>query len=510
MLLSGLGAASPTPDGVIAKRAGAQLYEIPICVTGSFIKGGRDFSIADKDISAMVENFEKRKNDMVVIDYEHASEDPAVAHGGPVPAAGWIHALTANGRLMALVEWTLESEQMIRSGQYRFFSPAIDWSAKDKNTGEPQGATLTSGALTNHPFLEELPPIMLSDGSVLFGHIADVIHQGTIESVAKTAYNNLASGKRTRRELKQKISNGHLDKDVANAYHLALHVHEKHGDDKEAAHAAISSAAKAGGHFVTIDDEPVFIANSEKTPTSDKRGAAIMADEEKDKNKGDEGGHELPMLKIRKGRKGSKQDGHHVLSTTGEGGDDVGYLSDDDLKQHAAQHLGFNPDADAAKAQASELSRRATLFSEVVKDGKVNSQAAIKMSEQGKITFADYILATEAEKQIDAAIRAGKILPRNRAFFFRDAIERPEEFAEYVTSAAPVVMLGSAGIGGARPASPDDAIRLGVKKLMAENSKLSHAQAHKQFLSENPDLKREYELAHTQRSVVDADGVSVH
>jgi len=51
-----------------------------------------------------------------------------------------------------------QAAEMIRAGQYRFFSPAIDWEARDQETGEPQGATLTSGALTNHPFLEELPP----------------------------------------------------------------------------------------------------------------------------------------------------------------------------------------------------------------------------------------------------------------------------------------------------------------------------------------------------------------
>src|SRR5438094_613877 len=140
----------------------------------------------------MARNFEKRKNDQIVIDYEHASEAPEVALGGPVPAAGWIHELRVRSSelgvgssgselrnsklrnselrnselrncLTALVEWTKEAFGLIKSGAYRFFSPAIDWNYRDKATGEPQGATLTSGALTNHPFLEELPPIMLTD-----------------------------------------------------------------------------------------------------------------------------------------------------------------------------------------------------------------------------------------------------------------------------------------------------------------------------------------------------------
>src|SRR5439155_4441100 len=164
------------------RRGGKEFYEIPIALTGRWVKGGREFSITSDDLAAMARNFEKRKNDQVVIDYEHASEAPEVALGGPVPAAGWIHELSLvpgpssfvkdNGQrtrdtLTALVEWTKEAFGLIKSGAYRFFSPSIDWNYRDKATGEPQGATLTSGALTNHPFLEELPPIMLTDLSLV-------------------------------------------------------------------------------------------------------------------------------------------------------------------------------------------------------------------------------------------------------------------------------------------------------------------------------------------------------
>src|SRR5438874_9835538 len=76
------------------RRGGKEFYEIPIALAGRWVKGGREFSITSDDLAAMARNFEKRKNDQVVIDYEHASEAPEVALGGPVPAAGWIHALT--------------------------------------------------------------------------------------------------------------------------------------------------------------------------------------------------------------------------------------------------------------------------------------------------------------------------------------------------------------------------------------------------------------------------------
>ena len=50
------------------RRNGKELFEVPICVTGSWVKGSRTFSITRQDLAAMVRNFEKRKNEQVVID----------------------------------------------------------------------------------------------------------------------------------------------------------------------------------------------------------------------------------------------------------------------------------------------------------------------------------------------------------------------------------------------------------------------------------------------------------
>src|SRR5262249_23587991 len=93
--------------------------------------------------------------------------------------------------LLAQVEWTPEAQRLISGGQYRFFSPAIDWSFPDKETGESQGATLTSGALTNHPLLEELPPITLTEAGVV---LADV-STGYLDQPLKNV--SVAYGQRT-------------------------------------------------------------------------------------------------------------------------------------------------------------------------------------------------------------------------------------------------------------------------------------------------------------------------
>lgn len=52
---------------------------------------------------------------------------------------------------------------MLAAQEYRFFSPVLVWGARDKKTGEPQGTTLTSIALTNSPLMERLPAFAFSD-----------------------------------------------------------------------------------------------------------------------------------------------------------------------------------------------------------------------------------------------------------------------------------------------------------------------------------------------------------
>ena len=144
-------------------QQGEGLHRIPIALTGKWNKDGHEFSITLDDLKQMVANFSARKNGKVVVDYEHASENPKVAKGNPIPAAGWIEAMELVGAtVFASVDWTKEAATMIKDKAYRFVSPAIDWFAVNKETGDGIGTALSSLALTNHPFLEELPALCLS------------------------------------------------------------------------------------------------------------------------------------------------------------------------------------------------------------------------------------------------------------------------------------------------------------------------------------------------------------
>jgi phage I-like protein len=459
VLLTGPGAPVEMPVETAMHGAGAQLREIAVAVPGSWVKGERKFTIKKGDLGDMVRNFGKRKNDMIVIDYEHASEQPEVAKGGPIPGAGWIHALqlrsadlqvgmpASRPALHALVEWTPQAEEMLRTGQYRFFSPAIDWGARDKETGEPQGATLTSGALTNHPFLEELPPIMLSDGTLLGSGL------GTRDS-------GLGNNDPPRSTV------------FPNPEHRTPNTENPKGairmsDEKKKAEEPEEKLADAG------DPE-------------------TMSDEE---NSGE--GHGLPMLRVHKGRTGTKHEGHHIFSA---GGKMLGCMSENSLKSYAKKHLGASAEKASEVIDVTKL-----ILTEVAKDGKLNNQRASELAAESRITLADYIRAQEAEKLIDGAIQAGKILPRDRKFFFRDALERPAEFAEYVKGAPQAVKLGVHGIGEAEGMSPDQEVTALTKKLI-EEKKLQYPAAMKQVLSENPALADRYRAAHSTR--VNADGTA--
>ncbi|HEX4311893.1 MAG TPA: phage protease [Acidobacteriaceae bacterium] len=142
---------------------------IPIAKLGTFYKGKLKFSITADDVASLADNFGKRGNGEVVIDYEHASEAPEVANGGPVPAAGWITSIEAKpdaaGIVWGTANFNERARQMIDAREYKYGSPALNWGARDKSNGDQQGLTLTSYALTNTPFLDGMPAIRLSDAA---------------------------------------------------------------------------------------------------------------------------------------------------------------------------------------------------------------------------------------------------------------------------------------------------------------------------------------------------------
>jgi len=169
------------------------LARLPILVTGSWVKNGHEVAFTRDDLRTAVENFHKLANHDLNVDYDHACEDLERAAGEPTPSAGRIVALdepepfrdTGHGTrdtggtesglvgsrtpdaesryiLYGRYEPTDRARALIKNREYRYVSAAFASDYPDRKTGASQGLTLTSVALTNQPFLDELPEIRLS------------------------------------------------------------------------------------------------------------------------------------------------------------------------------------------------------------------------------------------------------------------------------------------------------------------------------------------------------------
>jgi hypothetical protein len=287
-------------------------------------------------------------------------------------------------------------------------------------------------------------------------------------------------------------------------------------------------------HAAAFPDEP----NEAAIKTKRQQAAALQG----------EGGTKVKKLTVRKLKDGSLA-GHHGVF---DGDDAAGYVNADEFRDYVKQRRdegefddlfegsefaeasaerasrmvaervgmpGASPEAirerlalaEAAETEGTSSARLLRLF-ETVKDGVLNQVRAMELARDNKITLADYIAVQDAEKKLDEAVREGKILPRDRQFFFRDALERPSEFADFVKRAAPVVRLGSQGIGSVGDISVDEEVEIRTRNLMKDEG-LSYAKALKRVLAGDKELERRYHGVHRREmgsttGAMDAGGIT--
>jgi phage I-like protein len=118
------------------------------------------FVLDDATFDSIIKHFKKRKS-APQVDYGHGSLFEM--DGQPRPAAGYILDLAIeNNRLWAKVEFTKRAANYIRAGEYRFCSGVFCWNVTDTESGDSVYAILDSIALTNRPFIDGQNPIMLS------------------------------------------------------------------------------------------------------------------------------------------------------------------------------------------------------------------------------------------------------------------------------------------------------------------------------------------------------------
>ncbi|MBK8913590.1 MAG: hypothetical protein IPM64_03145 [Phycisphaerales bacterium] len=118
---------------------------------------GRDFEFTRRHALGAVRWFE-RIGRKLAIDYEHQSLDGRAARDdGLRPAAGWISRLDVreDGLWATGVTWTARATELLRSGEYRYFSPVIYWTDREYT----DVAALGPVALTNDPALCGVAPL---------------------------------------------------------------------------------------------------------------------------------------------------------------------------------------------------------------------------------------------------------------------------------------------------------------------------------------------------------------
>lgn len=128
---------------------------------------GRDFEFTPAHGESARRWFE-RLDRKLAIDYEHQSIDRFNnREGGLRPAAGWIGGLAVrdDGLWAIDVNWTPRAAELLRSGEYRYFSPVIYWTDEQYT----DVAALGPVALTNDPAMCGVSPLAAARSHDLAG-----------------------------------------------------------------------------------------------------------------------------------------------------------------------------------------------------------------------------------------------------------------------------------------------------------------------------------------------------
>lgn len=127
--------------------------EVKLLPLGMVCSTKGDFMVTKDSARSILENFEKRKID-IVIDYEHQTLKDM-----PAPAGGWIKSLSiGEDAVLGKVEWTPAARKHLENKEYRYLSPVV---LVSKKTGE--AVYIQSVALTNTPAIDGMFAIVNSN-----------------------------------------------------------------------------------------------------------------------------------------------------------------------------------------------------------------------------------------------------------------------------------------------------------------------------------------------------------
>ena len=454
---------------MLAEPPATGLIRIPIAITGQWKGAEKEFSIDLDDLKEIRKNFLKKPTREINVDYEHASEVP-FGTGGPVLSAGRIvkleepekfkdgsgqvgqwadskpsaplttspsahlgvspssHLPTSPPARFILWGWyepTDRARQLIANHEYRYISPAIRWGAKDKVTGKTAGTVLTSVALVNKPFLEEMPDIQL----------CEVQGIGSREQGRETA--------RALVSLQQMHVAGPVNQ-VSVAY----------GQPNES-RSRESRSREAGSSTSGLLD----FSTKKEGKMAKSLKLKCLTDEHLEQ---------------------------HGLGPEHQG--KIGVFDGEELIGVADAPEGWEPEG----GDGDENDKQFAALSESIHEGRINLQQAGKLADAGRVSFAAILHAQEAQGRVEAAVKAGKVLPRNRAHALKLALSDAAAFGALIEQGRPAVDLRSHGhAGGGEQPTAQQALMAEVNAYAKEN-KCSLGVALSEVTRRNPDLWQQY------------------
>jgi len=413
-------ALSETADG---------LKRTPIAVLGAWVKAGDAFSFTPADFADMYRNFgllgtDGREKQDIVVDYNHATVLPELAPGGDAPAAGWLRAIeppqAGDIYLWGHIEWTPRAAAAIAAREYKYLSPCVIWGYLNKRTGANQGTTMVSLALTNTPFLEELPAICLTDrGYAPAPQQADPPPQQVAAAEPAAARGKTAKEK----PMAKKVTVSPI----------------KSGDNK--GHLKVSHPDLPQDSDFYANKNDVAEALDDAQAMDEKAGEALS---EATGLKGKTLREQLPAVKD---RFATKVITLSELPTKADGPD-----------KGAPDFAGFAPAA-------------------------------------GTLIASEVFTAREREQILDEAVRANRIMPKDRTILRKLSLSDLREYLD--GRAGNAVETGERGHGGTRGADGKEAVLSEFEQLcqkaLTEKRAKTYGDAVRLVSRDNPELRKRYD-----------------
>ena len=181
------------------------------------------------------------------------------------------------------------------------------------------------------------------------------------------------------------------------------------------------------------------------------------------------------------------------------------FASPDDLKK-CLEEMGLLSDVTLASTLQNLAGRPGAALSECVADigQRLLSQPQIPLAQattllseaeaEGKSVSALEFFRAEVERELDGAVQAGKLLPRQRDDWRKIALSDLPTFRRIVATQKPLVPLRPVGFTGTGPDNVQAQVKILTEQRVRDRN-ISFGQALSEIGREQPELAQQYRRA---------------